>query len=375
MVTDGGGWTMIVAQFEDDGLMNWNEGIKSDYDPSLSTSKSFTLSTSQIPSHNQIAFGKGLNPTFVDYVDGTYSTGNIAVNTLISPKTQKAYQMHRNYSNYYDYHDPEQESIMVDSSNLMDTLTFDELGGPKYTWAFSPYHISGINGYAMKGDLSASYESYAWTVWVRTGTVEASQPSCSAWKSAGKNANGFYKINPGGTSFMAYCDMTTDGGGWTLVSAQLEYDPSTNWNEGIQSDYNPSLYRYHSFNLNTSQIPSHSQVAFGRDHVPTYMDYVNFTYTTGNIATTTVTSPKTGSSYQIHRNSTGFYNSHDPESSYNELPSSVWRNTLTCNKTGGSLMNWAFSPMQTDPLARGYCMNGSVYNTTYETFAWTVWVR
>ncbi|MDD4409969.1 MAG: fibrinogen-like YCDxxxxGGGW domain-containing protein [Candidatus Pacebacteria bacterium] len=374
MTTDGGGWTLVAAQFEDDPVNNWNEGIKSDYDPTLATNKGFTLSTSQIPSHNQIAFGKDLNPTFIDYVNGTYTTGNIAKATLMSQKTNKAYQIYRNNTNYYDYHDPEQGSIVVNSGSLMDTLTLDELGGPKYTWAFSPWHISGIDGYAMNGDLSASYESYAWTVWVRTGTVESVQPSCSAWKALGKNTNGFYNINPSGTTFMAYCNMTTDGGGWTLISAQFEYDPSTNWNEGIQSDYNPSFYGYHGFNFNTSQIPSHTQVAFGKDLNPTEMDYVTYSYTTGNLALTSVTSPKTAKTYQIYRNTDSYYSAHDPEYSFNS-GGGVWANTLTCDETGGVKKSWAFSPMQSDPVGRGYALNGTDYQSTYETFAWTLWVR
>jgi prepilin-type N-terminal cleavage/methylation domain-containing protein len=373
MVTDGGGWTLIVAQYEEDPVNNWNEGIKSDYDPTLATNKGFALNTSQIPSHNQIAFGKDLNPTFIDYVNGTYTTGNIARATLMSQKTNKAYQIHRNNTNYYEFHDPEQGSIMVDSGSLMDTLTLDELGGPKYTWAFSPWHISGIDGYAMNGDLSTTYESYAWTVWVRTGTIESAMSSCSAWKAAGKTNNGFYRINPSGTTFMAYCNMTTDGGGWTLISAQFEYDPSTNWNEGIQSDYNPSFYGFHGFNFNTSQIPSHTQVAFGKSFNPTEMDYVNYTYSTGNLALTTVTSPKTGKTYQIHRSTSLYYGTHDPESTSGN--DAIWNNTLTCDQTGGAKASWAFSPMQSDPLSRGYSMNGTIYVSTYDSFPWTVWVR
>lgn len=48
-----------------------------------------------------------------------------------------------------------------------------------------------------------------------------------------------------------------------MVVAQFESDMAANWNEGTQADYDPTLATSKAFALSASQIPAHSQTAFG----------------------------------------------------------------------------------------------------------------
>ena len=209
------------------------------------------------------------------------------------------------------------------------------------------------------GVLSGSYAN-------ATCSVDSQHPtSCLALKTAiPSSASGTYTIDPDGSAgptpaFSAYCDMTTEGGGWTMVVRQTDANPVV-WTGATNGT---------SFSLSAAQLPPHTQTGFGKDNDPTFINYANFQYTTGNIPKTLLAGLKPGAlSYHVHRNTANFYGSHNPENTLGGA--AEWLNTLTFDVVGSNGFNWAFAP-NASPGQRGYSMNGVVFPAG----SWTVWVR
>jgi hypothetical protein len=242
--------------------------------------------------------------------------------------------------------------------------------------------LAGVCLSGIGASVTALAQSYEFRSTVEGLVSKAPPPTGSATSSCksildngNSVGNGIYTIQPASSaeSFEVYCDMTSAGGGWTLVVAQLEMDPVENWGEGLQADYDPTLSARKGFALNSGEVPEHSQAAFGKELNPVFIDYFDFTYSTGNIPITLVEGKLSGKSYQIHRNYSSGFSRGDPENTGTNLY--AWNNTLTADETGGPKYSWAFGPRHPTPGYRGYAMNTGDYQLTPEYYAWTVWVR
>lgn len=83
---------------------------------------------------------------------------------------------------------------------------------------------------------------------------------CTDIRSHGSNVNGIYWINPNvNNPFQAYCDMATDGGGWTFVIRNDDLGGWASWDYNVEPNhssgtYTPDITTSSDFYLNFNNI-------------------------------------------------------------------------------------------------------------------------
>jgi hypothetical protein len=164
------GWTVVASQVEPSPA-GWNDGITEDRPAATYFDTGFTLSSAQIPNHSSFAVGRRISGSMeiLDGVNANYATGDMFLLGVTGIGSAGAtYDIHRNASSFFNWHDPELASGFDPGWN--NTLTFDANtpGGSELTWAFSPQAGPNQRGYSYNGaDRQTQPDSHAWLVYVR----------------------------------------------------------------------------------------------------------------------------------------------------------------------------------------------------------------
>ena len=184
--------------------------------------------------------------------------------------------------------------------------------------------------------------------------------------------NGVYEIENNNKLYPVYCNMTDNGGGWTMVVAQYENNPIP-WDEGIQPDYDPSLETKQSFALSNEEIPLHNEISYGQDLNLKENVAFYYVYQTGDIPVTAITNIYDNTVFYIHRDESHYFADHRARPTGIKYYSYAWTSTLTIDSTNFNNA-FAFSRKQNGNIYTGYAYYGKRYNVV-DTNAWVVWVR
>lgn len=199
MTTDGGGWTLVAATNSGGTTPQQYETV-SPTTPGVLPSAALTAIATDGASVRLLAPSYGVNVKSID-----------------------SYPITRLRS-YYNLNDD--ANMANPGAHWLPASTNLSYSGAVGNYALTNriYHAAGngTNGLHWIHSVSQSKWSYPdantnLSLWVRRVEVPV-LASCKALKTAGYNTNGVYTISPSGTTkYAAYCDMSTDGGGWTLI--------------------------------------------------------------------------------------------------------------------------------------------------------------
>jgi hypothetical protein len=108
--------------------------------------------------------------------------------------------------------------------------------------------------------LTGTFTSYVGTT---VGTPSTPALTCSTiLASSGSFGDGVYSLSDGVTPYQAYCDMTTDGGGWTLVLKADGTQPTFNYGAGAWTNASLVNNAYTDHDLREAKLQSWNAVPF-----------------------------------------------------------------------------------------------------------------